>query len=342
MPICSSLVPLCGGVAKCRIDFTKGILTILKWTGHEHKEMECVFASLIYGAVPPHITAAARADALGTFHQNKQVFIDHHIQTHFQIPKIHMMEHYVALIHSKGSTDGFNTKLSEHLHIDCAKEGYHASNKNHYTEQMIKYLTCHEAVDAFKHFLACDHESDRPADIAVPLLSPHSTKWQLTNEPPYPNVSLEFLKDKYGAVNIVLALTTYLVTKVPGCHVTPSNYDLVNVYAQILRSRLSPQCLTDETQKDSICATPFWHECTQAIPQHFDTALVHDDLEAQDVGLKAIMSPVSESFSGSHIGSIVIIHWPILNGSDKLETLMNHCTCHWYHMQYEKDIAMWP
>ena len=47
-----------------------------------------------------------------------------------------------------------------------------------------------------------------------------------------------------------------------------------------------PQQLTDETQKDSIHATPFWHKCNQVIPQHFDTALVHDALEAEDIGLK--------------------------------------------------------
>ncbi|KAF8513875.1 hypothetical protein JB92DRAFT_3083116 [Gautieria morchelliformis] len=262
-----------------------GILTISQWTGCEHKEMERVFASLIYGAVPPCVTAVARADALDTFHQNKQVFIDHHIRNHFQIPKIHMMEHYVALIRSKGSADSFNTELSEHLHIDCAKEGYCASNKKNCTEQMIKYLT--EAVDAFKDFFAwttehptdtstyansdlqmsdglSDHESDWPANIAVPLLSPHSTQWKLTKEPPYPNVSLESLKDMYGAVDIVLGLTTYLIS----------------------RSLLSPQRLTNQMQKDTIHATPFRHEHRQAIPQHFDTALVHDDLEAEDIGLK--------------------------------------------------------
>ena len=85
--------------------FKKGISTVSQWTSHEHKEMECVFASLIYGAMPPHVTAVARAvidfiyyasfashstetlqrlqDALDTFHQNKQVFVDHHIRTHF-------------------------------------------------------------------------------------------------------------------------------------------------------------------------------------------------------------------------------------------------------------------
>ncbi|KAF8513879.1 hypothetical protein JB92DRAFT_3116025 [Gautieria morchelliformis] len=235
-------------------------------------------------------------DALDTFHQNKQVFIDHHIRNHFQIPKIHMMEHYVALIRSKGSADSFNTELSEHLHIDCAKEGYCASNKKNCTEQMIKYLT--EAVDAFKDFFAwttehptdtstyansdlqmsdglSDHESDWPANIAVPLLSPHSTQWKLTKEPPYPNVSLESLKDMYGAVDIVLGLTTYLIS----------------------RSLLSPQRLTNQMQKDTIHATPFRHEHRQAIPQHFDTALVHDDLEAEDIGLKDTAVLEGEEFT---------------------------------------------
>ena len=99
-------------------------------------------------------------------------------------------------------------------------------------------------------------------------------------------MSLGFLKDKYGTVDIILALTTYLVTKVPGCQVTPSNYDLVDIYAKISRFLLSPQQLTDETQKDSIHATPFWHERKQVILQHFDTALVHDALEAKDIGIK--------------------------------------------------------
>ncbi|KAF8511993.1 hypothetical protein JB92DRAFT_3174281 [Gautieria morchelliformis] len=232
----------------------------------DHPEMERVFASLIYGAVPPpvidfiyyasfasHSTETLRRlqDALDTFHQNKQVFIDHHIRTHFQIPKIHMMEHYVALIHSKGSADGFNTELSERLHIDCAKEGYRASNKKNYTQQMINFLAW-----------TTDHYSDSqmPADIAIPLLSSHSTKWQLAKEPPYPHVSLQFLKDKHDAVDIIPALTTYLATKVPGSRVTPSNYDLIDVYAKISRFLLSPQRLTDETQKDSVRATPFRHE----------------------------------------------------------------------------------
>ncbi|KAF8511429.1 hypothetical protein JB92DRAFT_3144061 [Gautieria morchelliformis] len=41
--------------------FKKGISTISQCTGREHKEMEHVFASLIFGVVPPDVAAVARA-----------------------------------------------------------------------------------------------------------------------------------------------------------------------------------------------------------------------------------------------------------------------------------------
>jgi Plavaka transposase len=100
--------------------FKKGISSITQWTGHEYKEMEQIFASLIYGAVPPEATAAARAiidfiyyasfpshstetlrrlqDSLDSFHEHKGIFIKQGVRTHFRVPKIHMMEHYVDFI----------------------------------------------------------------------------------------------------------------------------------------------------------------------------------------------------------------------------------------------------
>ncbi|KAF8487754.1 hypothetical protein JB92DRAFT_3085489 [Gautieria morchelliformis] len=155
--------------------FKKGISTISQWTGHEHKEMEHVFASLIFGAVPPDVAAVARAtidfiyyasfpshstetlrrlqDSLHAFHKHKGIFIKAGIRKHFQIPKIHIMEHYAHLIQANGSADSFNTEMSQWLHIDCAKEGYWASNNN-YTQQMIQYLWHQEAIPKFTAFLA--------------------------------------------------------------------------------------------------------------------------------------------------------------------------------------------
>jgi hypothetical protein len=61
-------------------------------------------------------------------------------QGHFNIPKIHSMEHYTPKICLLGSADGFNTEAPERLHIDYAKEGYRASNKKDYIAQMTTWL----------------------------------------------------------------------------------------------------------------------------------------------------------------------------------------------------------
>jgi hypothetical protein len=50
------------------------------------------------------------------------------------------MQHYADMIWSHGTTNGYNTKMSEHLHIDYAKNAYRASNKREYVEQMTMWL----------------------------------------------------------------------------------------------------------------------------------------------------------------------------------------------------------
>ncbi|GJF00252.1 hypothetical protein PsYK624_165340 [Phanerochaete sordida] len=153
--------------------FKNGISGVTQWTGHEHKEMEKVFVGLIAGGTDESALKAARAlldfiylaslhshttstllalqRALDTFHEHKDAFIrlSAREQTHFNIPKYHMLEHYVELIILFGSADGFNTEWSERLHIDYAKEGYRASNKKDYIPQMTRWLSRQEAVDRF-------------------------------------------------------------------------------------------------------------------------------------------------------------------------------------------------
>ncbi|KAI0755864.1 hypothetical protein BC629DRAFT_1584640 [Irpex lacteus] len=157
--------------------FKNGISHVSQWTGHEHKEMEKIFVALIAGGVPDEVLIAVRAlvdfiftaslqshttltllalrTALDTFHTHKQSFINYHARNpaHFNIPKYHMLEHYVDLIYSLGSADGFNTEWSERLHIDYAKEAYRASNKKDYTAQMTKWLSRQEAVDRFSVYI---------------------------------------------------------------------------------------------------------------------------------------------------------------------------------------------
>lgn len=153
--------------------FTHGISAVSQWTGAEHKEMEKVFLGLVAGAADPRIIKAVRTvidfiylaslhthttaslvalqNALDDFHLHKNVFVELGLrnQTHFNIPKIHAMEHYAAMILRFGTADGFNTESPERLHIDYAKDAYRASNRKDYLIQMVTWLHRQEAVDRF-------------------------------------------------------------------------------------------------------------------------------------------------------------------------------------------------
>ncbi|KIJ55985.1 hypothetical protein M422DRAFT_150938 [Sphaerobolus stellatus SS14] len=316
--------------------FHKGISTISQWTGREYKEMERVFAGLIWGAVPADVAAVARAiidfiyyasftshstetlwrlqDALDTFHKYKKVFVTSNIREHFRIPKIHMMEHYVSLIRLKGTTDGYNTEQSERLHIDCAKDGYRASNKKEYTQQMVTYLTRQEYIHSFTTYLewregissevwevnedqevVADPESLAPQLKALQLsdketesiTSQYGLTWHITKKPSSPNTAVETLITDYGAVDIIPELTKYLDDNVPECRITPTQYDQYDVYNKIIAEIPAVQQLTNERLRDVIRVSPGVPSKgrKKAEPAHFDCVLVHARPDAEDVGL---------------------------------------------------------
>ncbi|KAI0342883.1 hypothetical protein BDW22DRAFT_1317216, partial [Trametopsis cervina] len=148
--------------------FKKGISHVQQWTGMEHKEMQKVFLTLVAGAVNSKILTVVQAvidfiyyvqlhqhttktlealkDSLKVFHRHKAVFEDLGIWKHFNMAKIHAMIHYAEAIGEKGSLDGYNTELSEHLHIDFAKAGYRAGNHRDYIAHMTTWLSRQEAV----------------------------------------------------------------------------------------------------------------------------------------------------------------------------------------------------
>ncbi|KAG9021805.1 hypothetical protein FS837_006965, partial [Tulasnella sp. UAMH 9824] len=143
--------------------------------------MEKVFLGAIAGAVPRQTFQAAKAlldfiylaqqpsldeddlskldKLLETFHQlkDKGAFAD--ARDHFNIPKLHALIHYTALIRLHGTADGYNTETPERLHIDYAKSGYHASNKKDYTKQMTTFMSHMEAV-TIRHELIMLHKLD--------------------------------------------------------------------------------------------------------------------------------------------------------------------------------------
>ncbi|KAG2363976.1 hypothetical protein BDR07DRAFT_1218649, partial [Suillus spraguei] len=144
-------------------------------TGTEHCEMQCVFMGVLAGTVQPKVAQAAHAildfiyyaqfhshtsqslnalqSALNDFHEHKSIFIDLGAHRDFNIPKLHAMVHYVESIKSQGSADGFNTEFPERLHIDFAKDAYHATNQKDYVAQMTRWLAHQEAVDQFEAYL---------------------------------------------------------------------------------------------------------------------------------------------------------------------------------------------
>ena len=63
------------------------------------------------------------------------------------------MQHYVAVIISRGSADGYSSESPKRLHIDFAKSAYHTSNKKNYIKQMMKWLTLQEACYHFTTYL---------------------------------------------------------------------------------------------------------------------------------------------------------------------------------------------
>lgn len=155
--------------------FRKGVSLVSQWTGQEYKELEKVFLGVIAGAVEEPVVSAVRATldfiyyahfechtdsslrqlatAWSDFHERKSVFIDHEIREHFNIAKVHSMQHYYHMIKSHGTADNFNTELPERLHIEMAKDAFKHTNKKDYIPQMRLWLGRHESVRKFTAYL---------------------------------------------------------------------------------------------------------------------------------------------------------------------------------------------
>ncbi|KAI0070398.1 hypothetical protein K474DRAFT_1713361 [Panus rudis PR-1116 ss-1] len=130
--------------------FKNGISEVSQWTEAEHKNMQKVIVGLLAGSVSGEVLAGVQAlvdfiylaqfqlhtdvtlrrlqDTLEAFHSHKEIFERLGLRKHFNIPKLHSLVHYLESIRERGPLDGFNTELSERLHIDFAKEAYRAGN----------------------------------------------------------------------------------------------------------------------------------------------------------------------------------------------------------------------
>ncbi|KAH9829182.1 uncharacterized protein C8Q71DRAFT_693096, partial [Rhodofomes roseus] len=254
--------------------FAHGISTVSQWTGHEHKEMERVFLGVLMGRADAEVVRAVRAvldfinlaalhshttetlallrQSLDDFHAYKNVFIElgARTQSHFNIPKLHAIEHYATMILKFGSADGFNTESPERLHIDYAKDAYRASNHKDYVAQMVTWLRRQEAVDRFARYLtwcrdgspsspqvtgALDVASEQ-SRAAVPVVPSASSPvmYKLPNtqrKTSLKGITAATIMEEHHAPQFLASLTAYLRRQ--GSSFTPQPFDGFTLYARL-------------------------------------------------------------------------------------------------------------
>lgn len=138
--------------------------------------MEKVFASVVAGA-ETEVVVCARAlldfiyyasftqhstesidllkRSLAVFHDNKDIFLKFNAKKtiDFNFPKLHALLHYAEHIKRWGSLDGYNTEVSERLHIDFAKVPYRRTNRKDYVAQQVKIMNRQESLHFWTNFV---------------------------------------------------------------------------------------------------------------------------------------------------------------------------------------------
>jgi hypothetical protein len=289
--------------------FKKGISSVSQWTGKEHKEMERVFVAVLAGLVDSRVLKAVRGildfiyyaqyqshtditlarmqDALDKFHSHKDVFVELRPSEDFNIPKVHSMLHYLDSIRSLGSADGYNTESPERLHIDYAKEAYHAGNGVDYIAQMTKWLQRQEAVDRHSAYLDWVSAAPMSTSGTMPdsrLFTPSGIipghAYRLRKSCPFPKTSVNRLVSAFGAQDFVPAFQAFLNKYMPNTTISASIYDRFDVYKSIVVLLPSSPHVSDKKRLNKLracCAIPSQSLRKPDTPAHFDTALIVQD-----------------------------------------------------------------
>lgn len=224
------------------------------------------------------------------FHEHKEIFVRLGQRDHFNIPKLHSMQHYLASIRSRGSADGYNTESPERLHIDYAKDAYCTTNKRDYIQQMTIWLRRQEAVDQFTAYLEwClrhdkasnkdDEESwgdkeegEEEGEVDTNEVPAVHRSFFLAAEPgPLPATQISKIVSEFHVPNFLPAVTAYL--RQTHATLIPSETDRFDIYKHV-SIPWNDICYVNMAKKvDRICATPSMpgksgHNPT---PAHFDT-----------------------------------------------------------------------
>ncbi|KAG6913838.1 hypothetical protein DXG01_003989 [Tephrocybe rancida] len=312
--------------------FKNGVSFVSQWTGREHKEMQRIFVGLLVGAVQPDVlrtavavvdfiyyaqlqvqttkTVAALERAYKTFHENKDIFVRVGVREHFNIPKLHQMQHYVDAIKLHGSADGYNSESPERLHIDYAKDAYRASNKRDFVKQMTVWLRRQDAVARFQSYLDWasqrdlnglpdandqdhnttddlnDHEDAPEEDLEeYTNTSPSEMpKYTLSLKPGLPSVPLAGITSTFEAPNFLPLLTTFLRNSCPlntRNLILPNATDRFDLYKAVRLRLPNLPAVGQVNATERVRCTPAVTGAAGKPPvnAHFDTVLVRREDE---------------------------------------------------------------
>ena len=222
--------------------FPRGFTSFSCVSGKEHKNICRLLLGLIVdlqpadGSSPAHVIKAVRGlldflylaqlpsqttntivrldRSLATFHENKDVFMDLGVQRHFNIPKIHSLLHYSSSICLFGTTDNYNTKQTERLHIDFTKDAYRATNHKDEYDQMMTWLEQREKVQQHTTFIEWQQQEHLPTTTPSqrPIARPPqpSIQYVQMTQNPTRRASFDDIVCNYSAVDFQDILGDFL------------------------------------------------------------------------------------------------------------------------------------
>ena len=225
--------------------FPRGITGLSCLTGKDHKNICRLLLGLIVdlrfanGSSPAHILKAVHGlldflylaqlpsqttdmilclkQSLAMFHENKEVFLDHGVRDHFNVPKIHSLLHYSSSILLFGTTDNYNTEQTEWLHIDFTKDAYHVTNHKDKYNQMTTWLEQCEKLQWHAMFIDWHQQEHVPTRVLPwgPISGPPqpiTCYLKMTQNLTLYSVPFEDIGCEYGATKFQNLLGNFLAS----------------------------------------------------------------------------------------------------------------------------------
>jgi hypothetical protein len=153
--------------------FSKGVTTLSKSGGRDHRDMQRYILCVIDGSVPSQLATLVRSQLeyhylaqhveisepelkrilqlIKEFHSVKEIVHEkgYRVTKGWKIPKLELQHHIVPSVMSLGNLMGVSTDISEHEHVQLVKEPFRRTNHKEFYQQMVKHLDRLERVRYF-------------------------------------------------------------------------------------------------------------------------------------------------------------------------------------------------